>query len=611
MIAFAVLWIAAFILILTDPKREVLRWGSGIAFFSGCGYLAVVIRSNVLPSLVSNNDKNMCLLIIGILFSFSMQVAPYCVFVFSIIYSGVFGTKWAAWRYRVIILLFIPVIVSYLIVPMYPYYASKPPESYKNYIILTIWALPYIILSSCLLFYSFMTESKVKIKRQRFLTFIVLAPTTLYAVFVSYVFRIFNNNNLWNYTAWIVVPLFFVFLILGAKYGALGYRLKYEKHYIPVERILDNISDSYIILDESLDIIEVNKTFTSKFGEIKKDDNFLNILSLNNTLKNFKDKIIQSIMNSKELKKMDIFEVEILNNDDEMYLLFEITPIFLHKKFIASIVLVKDITEHKKILSLIKQNQNQLIEKEKLLGLNELIGGIAHNLKTPIFSCSGGIDIIAKKIQKIDELIYGSDIDKELKERYENELSREIIKWKDRIKEYLLYMGNIISITEKQIISSSNVTNAEFKIKDVTNQLNTLIGEELKEANCSLKFNMTCDENIRIKGHIYDIIQIVINLINNAKDSYENKGGIINLTVSQEGAHKINITVQDYGKGIPDNIKTGLFKKMVTTKGKSGTGLGLYISKAILTSKFNGEINFESEEGKGSTFKIIIPARED
>ena len=65
--------------------------------------------------------------------------------------------------------------------------------------------------------------------------------------------------------------------------------------------------------------------------------------------------------------------------------------------------------------------------------------------------------------------------------------------------------------------------------------------------------------------------------------------------------------IKDYGSGIPDNVKDKLFKEMITTKGKNGTGLGLYMSYSTIRAHFNGNITVESELGKGTTIKIILP----
>ena len=58
-----------------------------------------------------------------------------------------------------------------------------------------------------------------------------------------------------------------------------------------------------------------------------------------------------------------------------------------------------------------------------------------------------------------------------------------------------------------------------------------------------------------------------------------------------------------------EETKNKLFKEMVTTKGKNGTGLGLYMSYSTIKGKFGGDINFTSEENVGTTFTITIPIK--
>ena len=67
------------------------------------------------------------------------------------------------------------------------------------------------------------------------------------------------------------------------------------------------------------------------------------------------------------------------------------------------------------------------------------------------------------------------------------------------------------------------------------------------------------------------------------------------------------ISVKDYGPGLPENVKKKLFKEMITTKGKNGTGLGLFMSYSNIKAHFNGKISFETKQNEGTTFIISIP----
>ena len=96
------------------------------------------------------------------------------------------------------------------------------------------------------------------------------------------------------------------------------------------------------------------------------------------------------------------------------------------------------------------------------------------------------------------------------------------------------------------------------------------------------------------------------NIITNAIQAYRGEEGVIDFKITSEGG-KILFVITDYGVGIPDVIKDKLFKEMVTTKGRDGTGLGMYMAYSTIRGHFNGNLTFKSEVGKGTSFFIEIP----
>ena len=80
------------------------------------------------------------------------------------------------------------------------------------------------------------------------------------------------------------------------------------------------------------------------------------------------------------------------------------------------------------------------------------------------------------------------------------------------------------------------------------------------------------------------------------------------MIVEKQG-NNLLISVKDYASGLSDKVKDKLFKEMITTKGKNGTGLGLYMSYSTIKAHFNGNITFDSKIGKGTTFTIILPLK--
>jgi len=122
----------------------------------------------------------------------------------------------------------------------------------------------------------------------------------------------------------------------------------------------------------------------------------------------------------------------------------------------------------------------------------------------------------------------------------------------------------------------------------------------------SVEHKCQFDENTTIKGEINNLVQIMNNLISNSIEAYNGNSGEIDL-IFQQNNNNLEIAVRDYGCGIPDKVKEKLLKSMITTKGKKGTGLGLYISYSTIKGKFGGTIHIDSEEGRGTTITVVIP----
>ena len=145
-----------------------------------------------------------------------------------------------------------------------------------------------------------------------------------------------------------------------------------------------------------------------------------------------------------------------------------------------------------------------------------------------------------------------------------------------------------------------------FTIDDLIKRIQILMKNELQNNHIKLHIDINDLERQRIKGNVNSLVQVVNNMITNAIQSYKGNSGIIYLTVRKEEPN-LKISIADTGCGMSDEIKDKLFKEMVTTKGKNGTGLGLFMSYSTIRGKFDGDITFTSEEGVGTTFNILLP----
>lgn len=251
----------------------------------------------------------------------------------------------------------------------------------------------------------------------------------------------------------------------------------------------------------------------------------------------------------------------------------------------------------------IKNNQSQLVEQERLASLGQMIGGIAHNLKTPIMSISGAAEGLKDLTDELDNSIGNPLV---TNEDY-HEIASDMQKWISKIKNYSEYMSDVITAVKGQAVNFTNDEEISFTISELLKRVDILMKHELKNAIIYLNISVKTDENTVIKGDVNSLVQIINNMLSNAIQAYNGKPEqTIELTVTKDDSNCI-ISIEDHASGLSDKIKNKLFKEMVTTKGKNGTGLGLYMSYSTIKAHFNGDITFESEPGKGTTFHIILP----
>ena len=255
-------------------------------------------------------------------------------------------------------------------------------------------------------------------------------------------------------------------------------------------------------------------------------------------------------------------------------------------------------------MNTLKNNQEILMEQERLATLGQMVGGIAHNLKTPIMSISGASEGLKDLINEYDASIE----DPEVNFNDHHEIASDMRKWIEKIDNYTAYMSDIITTVKGQAVTLANQEIVSFTIEELVKRVDILMKHELKNSLINMNVHMNVDSSLTLKGDINSLIQVLNNLISNAIQSYEGaENKDIDLDFNLVNKNLV-ISVKDYGKGIPKEVQEKLFKEMITTKGKNGTGLGLFMSYSNIRAHFNGNIKFESEVGKGTTFSVILPA---
>lgn len=373
---------------------------------------------------------------------------------------------------------------------------------------------------------------------------------------------------------------------------------------IAMQRIVDRMSDSFLVVNEDNLITDFNETFlkTFKLSAVNvRNVNFKSFLSAKK-LEGLTPSLISSTFkkcrNTNEtvlVKK----EFRIKNN----YFNIEASGIFSKKSFLGTLILLKDVTQHVIDKQIIESNQSMLMEKERLASLGQMIGGIAHNLKTPIMSIAGAAEGLTDLTKEYDISIGDPTVTNE----DHHAIVKDMNAWIEKIKTHTSYMSDVITAVKGQAVAFSETTNSGFTVAELLKYIDVLMKHELKNALVELNTSVLVPDTLTIKGNINSLVQVINNIISNAIQSYNGQPNKNIDFIIKKKNNNIIFTIQDYGCGMPKKVQDKLFKEMITTKGKNGTGLGLFMSYSNIRAHFNGNMEFVSQEGKGTRFDITIP----
>lgn len=254
-----------------------------------------------------------------------------------------------------------------------------------------------------------------------------------------------------------------------------------------------------------------------------------------------------------------------------------------------TLTVIRDITERKHL-------EDQLLQAQKMEAIGVLAGGVAHDFNNILTAISGYTDLTLQNMRLDDPL-----------REYISEIGQA---------------GDRAAALTKQLLSFSrrgDMSLAVHNLNDSINDTQRMLRRIIKE-NVAFRIELMPDlHNVKVDAS--HISQVLVNLVVNAGDAMP-EGGTITIStrntyldgdIVQENVVVtsgpfVELTVRDTGVGMDENTKRRIFEPFYTTKeaGK-GTGLGLSTVYGIVRQS-GGDISVESEPGKGSTFRVFLPA---
>lgn len=346
---------------------------------------------------------------------------------------------------------------------------------------------------------------------------------------------------------------------------------------VTLRTVIDNMSDGFVVISEDGTIADLNNTFLRKFGELKEfknKDNLFEVLSKSDIVdfNMFKSHIKEA----KDKNGIITKEYHLVKGTYDKYFEIDFQPVKSKdgKENVATMLLIRDITQAKRDMEIMMKN-------ESLVMLGELAGGVAHDINTPISAIKSGL-LIFKDIVK-------SEDEKMLLERMDS-CANKIVTLTNSLRNQIRNIGS-------DVVTDVSITT-------VVTDLAVIIHNELTKHK--VKLNTEIKDELIVEGNQAKLSQVVTNIVINAIQAYEDRGGEVNLKVYKDKNNAV-ISVEDFAGGIPEYIKNNIGKNILTTKGVSGTGFGLYMAYSVIQGAFGGNITFDTVEGHGTIFYITIP----
>ncbi len=271
---------------------------------------------------------------------------------------------------------------------------------------------------------------------------------------------------------------------------------------------------------------------------------------------------------------------------EEFWMEIVLTPMILEDKKVLYVVW-KDISDRLKAEEELEKKKALLVQQSRFASMGEMIGNIAHQWRQPLNTL--GLLTQKMKLYHSRGLLDTEKLNESL------DKSMELIK------------GMSSTIDDFRDFFNPSKTGEKFLVEEAVEKAYSIVGPSFENHQITYTLEVR-RPGLSIVGLSNEFSQVIINLLNNAKDALLEKGivsGGITVTIYEENG-MVCVDVCDNAGGIPEAILTKIFDPYFTTKEEGkGTGIGLYMSKMIIEEHMNGRLNAENvNDGVCFTIKI-------
>ncbi len=368
------------------------------------------------------------------------------------------------------------------------------------------------------------------------------------------------------------------FIKLNRTIEKVGYlKDNYKNAEKRIVSLLKAVNEGILVVDTKKNVTSFNDATYRYFKSNKNDfpEWFIKILATNRELSNLLTSVLKEESRVKE-KELTVF----LPDESEILVRLSIQALKEENNVQGAVLTFKD-------LQSIKELENNLLRSMKYGVITNLASSISHEIKNPLSAMALHAEILEGRLKKI-----------------EFDQKSQVLRSLETLQDESRRLNRII----QQFLTLARPSKLELNLihpNRIIEEVLELVHQQAQEDGISIFSDLDPSLGV-IYGDEDQLKQVILNIVLNAF-SATNMGGRVDVITRKE-YERVLIQIIDTGRGIPIEIRDKIFDLYFTTK-KDGGGIGLSVCQNIIKAH-DGRIEFESEEGKGTTFNIHFPTKD-
>ncbi|MCG7923900.1 MAG: PAS domain S-box protein [Candidatus Thiodiazotropha taylori] len=358
-------------------------------------------------------------------------------------------------------------------------------------------------------------------------------------------------------------------------------------------QLYENMHDGFAVTNLEGDIQEANTAYLSMIGYTMEELKGKNYRELTVNQEEFSRQDNINRQSLTERGYSDWFEADYTHKEGHQIpvqiRVHRVTDYFDGEDGIWAIII--DLSERKRLEKQRQLEEQMLFHSAKLASMGEMVTAIAHQWRQPLNVLSG----VLSNIQ-----------DAHAHKTLSNSYLADLIKMADH---HLQYMSN--TINDFRDFLKPSPASSHFNLIDALESAKKIASAQLDSNQIVLDVASSCT-SITLNGSISEFVQVLISLINNAKDAIVSRkkiqliSGIIKIYCETDN-EKLSVLVKDNGGGIEKHLEERIFEPYFTTKEEQeNAGIGLYLAKVIIERKFSSTLTIANTSDEETTFRISL-----